>query len=86
MTMAYFVYILQSEQDGGFYVGHTADLRERMQRHNNGRSLYTKAKGPWKLIYQEEFHSRSEAYSREREIKEKRNRAYIDQLVRASRA
>ena len=86
MAMAYFVYILQSEQNGRFYIGHTADLRERMQRHNDGRSLYTKAKGPWKLIYQEEFRSRSEACKREREIKEKRNRAYIEQLVRVSRA
>ena len=86
MAMAYFVYILQGEQNGTFYIGHTADLRERMQRHNDGRSLYTKAKGPWKLIYQEEFRSRNEACRREREIKEKRNRAYIEQLVRGSRA
>jgi putative endonuclease len=85
MTMAYSVYILQSEQDGRFYVGHTADLRERMQRHNDGRSLCTKAKGPWKLIYQEEFRSRNEACRREREIKAKKRREYIDHLVRASR-
>jgi len=83
--MAYFVYILQSELDGSFYVGHTSDLKERIQRHNHGRSSYTKTKAPWKLIYQEEFSSRSEASKREREIKEKKNRAYIEQLVRTSR-
>jgi putative endonuclease len=84
--MLYFVYILQSERDGSYYVGHTADLKRRVQRHNDGRSTYTKAKAPWKLIYQEQFFSRSEASRREREIKGKRNRAYIEQLVRTSRA
>jgi putative endonuclease len=85
MGMAYFVYILQSEQDGSFYIGHTADLGARMQRHHNSRSRYTKAKAPWTLVYQEEFSSRSEASKREREIKEKKNRAYIERLVRTSR-
>jgi putative endonuclease len=81
--MAYYVYVLRSEKDGSFYVGHTSDLEERIQRHNHGKSLYTKAKAPWKLIYQELFTTRSEAMQREREIKGKKNRAYIDYLVRA---
>jgi putative endonuclease len=85
MGMAYFVYILQSEQDGSFYIGHTADLEARMQRHNSSRSRYTKAKAPWTLVYQEELSSRSDASKRERDIKEKKNRAYIEQLVRTSR-
>jgi putative endonuclease len=84
--MAYYVYVLRSEKDGSFYIGHTADLEERLKRHNHGKSLYTKAKVPWKLIYREEFHSRSEAMQREQEIKRKKSRACIDYLVRASRA
>ena len=83
--MSYYVYILRSEKDGSFYIGHTADLRGRIQRHNEGRSLYTKGRTPWKLIYQEEFRSRSEASKREREIKEKKNGGHIEQLVSASR-
>jgi len=83
--MAYYVYILQSEKDGSFYIGHTADLKKRVRRHNQSRSLFTKAKAPWKLIYQEEFSSRSEASKREQKIKQKKNRAYIEHLVRASR-
>jgi putative endonuclease len=83
--MAYYVYILQSEEDGSYYIGHTNNLKERLERHNHMRSSYTKAKKPWKLIYQKEFSSRSEASKREHEIKEKKNRAHIEQLVRASR-
>jgi putative endonuclease len=83
--MRYFVYILQSSVGGSFYVGHTSNLEDRLARHNEGRSAYTRAKGPWRLLYQEAFDSRSEASKREREIKGKKGRAYIEYLVRASR-
>jgi putative endonuclease len=82
--MAYWVYILQSEKNDSYYIGHTTDLEGRIQRHNRGRSPYTKAKLPWRLIYREEFHSRSETMKRENEIKGKKSRAYIEKLVRAS--
>jgi putative endonuclease len=84
--MKYWVYILQSEKDGSYYTGHTSNLEERLRQHNHGKSLYTKVKAPWNLIYQEEFSSRSEASKRERQIKGKKNRAYIDRLVRAAQA
>jgi putative endonuclease len=83
--MSFFVYILQSEKDGTYYIGHTNDLVVRLERHNQGRSSYTRSKLPWKLVYQETFNTRSEASKREREIKEKKNRAHIEQLVSAFR-
>jgi len=84
--MAYTVYILQSERDGSFYVGHSASLRERLRRHNEERSPYTKAKIPWRVVYQEEYLTRSQAIKREQELKGKKSRAYMEQLVRASRS
>ena len=84
--MAYIVYILQSDRDSSFYVGHTASLGERLRRHNEGRSPYTQAKIPWRVVYQEEYLTRSQAVEREQELKGKKSRAYIEQLVRASRA
>ena len=84
--MAYFVYILQSERDGSYYVGHTSNLEDRLKRHNERRSVYTRAKAPWKLIHQETFESRSDAMKREREIKAKKVRDYIEHLVRTPRA
>ena len=83
--MPYFVYILRSEKDGSFYVGHTEDLEGRLKRHNQGRSLYTKGRVPWKLICHEMFESRREAMKREQEIKSKKDRAYLTQMVRTSR-
>ncbi len=37
--MGYCVYIVQSEKDGTYYVGHTNNLGERLDRHNSGRSI-----------------------------------------------
>ena len=83
--MAYTVYILQSDRDGSFYIGHTVRMDERLRRHNEGRSIYTKNKIPWQVVYQEEYLTRSQAMEREQELKNKRNRAYIERLVRTSR-
>jgi putative endonuclease len=83
--MSYFVYILRSQKDGRYYVGSTQDLPERLQRHNEGRSKYTKAKRPWDLIYFEEYPDRSSAVRREDEIKSRKSRDFIETLVRTSR-
>ena len=83
--MAYFVYILESGKDGTYYVGHASNLEERLNRHNQGRSVYTRSNLPWKLIYWEVFRSKGDAVRREKEIKGHKNRKYIVSLVRASR-
>jgi len=83
--MLCFVYILQSERDGSYYVGHTSNLEQRLRRHNEGRNAYTRAKIPWRLIYQEALPSRGAAMKREKEIKSMKSRDSIVDLVRASR-
>ena len=83
--MAYFVYIIESLKHGTYYVGSTQNLTERLERHNQGRSTYTKGKRPWKLLYSEEHPDRSSASIREKEIKSRKSKSYIKTLVRASR-
>ena len=65
----YYVYIIQSEKDGSFYIGHTRDLEERVKRHNQGRSKYTKSKLPWTLVYYEKVQTKAKAVQREKLIK-----------------
>ena len=31
----YYVYILQSRRDNGYYIGYTADLKQRLKEHNS---------------------------------------------------
>ena len=83
--MAYFVYILESQSNGRYYVGSTANIEARLQRHNQGRSKYTKTGIPWNVVYIEQFGTRSEAVRRERQIKRRKSRDYIEGLVRTSR-
>jgi len=82
--MRFYVYIIQSDYDGSYYIGSTNNLTDRIERHNQGRSKYTKPKRPWLLIYCEEFASRSEAQKRELEIKNRKSKDFIENLVRTS--
>lgn len=83
--MTHYVYILRSLQDGSYYVGSTQDIGARLERHNQGRSQYTKGKRPWEVVYSEEHPNRSSAMRRERQIKSWQRHDFIDELVRTSR-
>jgi len=63
------IYILESLQYKRYYIGHCADIKLRLERHNRGLVKSTKAFKPWKVIYTEDFKTKQEAYKREMEIK-----------------
>ncbi len=75
------LYILWSQSRTRFYVGHSADLDDRLLRHNEGRSKATKAGGPWQLVHQETYDSKSEAVRRELEIKCWKSAVRIHELI-----
>jgi len=77
----YYVYILYSSLVGKFYIGSTSDIEKRIHYHKSGRSFYTRNKGPWYLVYSEEFQTRQQAIAREKEIKAwKSSKRIIDEL------
>jgi putative endonuclease len=67
--MTYFVYALQSETDGGLYVGMSSDVHRRLQQHNSGQTRSTKARLPFRLFHVEEFDDRLTAREREKYFK-----------------
>ena len=77
----FFVYILRSERTGRFYVGQAQDVAERLRRYNVGTQRATKGGMPWRLARKEEFNTRAEACAREREIKGKKSRKWIEWLI-----
>lgn len=81
MNESFYVYILYSLSKDKYYVGYTGQLTDRMQRHQQGRSKSTKSGRPWVLAYLEVFDNSTDAYQREIEIKKKKSRQYIRQLV-----
>ena len=76
--MEFFVYILYSVSRDKYYIGHTEDVSRRIQEHRIRKNL---GADDWELLYKESFPTRSEAMKREREIKQKKKRSYILQLI-----
>jgi putative endonuclease len=81
--MSHIVYILRSQTDGTYYVGATGNLAQRVEKHNSGASLFTRTRRPWDVVYVEEHSSAREALVRERAIKRRKSRKYIDSLIRS---
>ncbi|MEI6947099.1 GIY-YIG nuclease family protein [Paraflavisolibacter sp. H34] len=76
----YYVYILESLVDGDFYKGSTSDYFQRLLRHNNGESEFTRTKVPWKLIFVQQFETKREALIREKKLK-RCNKEYLQWLI-----
>ena len=76
------MYVLQSESTGRRYVGQTANLERRLAEHNNPghnpSKFTTKHAGPWKLIHHEEYATRCEAMQRERWLKTRSGRRWLN--------
>jgi putative endonuclease len=80
--MQFYTYILFSVAKDKYYVGHTGDnLLERLRKHNSNHKGYTGKIDDWKIVYQEAFQTKREAYAREREIKSWKSRKRIEHLV-----
>jgi len=62
--MQFFVYALQSAS-GRIYIGQTCDLAARLEQHNRGKVLSTRAGTPWTLIKSESYPTRAAARYRE---------------------
>ena len=77
----FITYIIQSQKSERYYIGHTQDILIRLSYHNNGKVKATKNKGPWVLVYFEEYETKLEANRRELEIKAKKSRKYIEALI-----
>jgi putative endonuclease len=78
----YVIYIIYSAKCDKYYVGHTDSLERRLDEHNSGRGgTFSKNCYPWILKYSEYFETRSQAMRREKEIKDKKSRKYIEYLI-----
>ncbi|MBI4833806.1 MAG: GIY-YIG nuclease family protein [Planctomycetes bacterium] len=77
----YYVYILESVTSKKYYIGYTNNLETRLNSHNNGLQRWTRNKGPWKLVYSEQFDDKRTAILRERELKNKKSRVVLEYLI-----
>ncbi len=67
--MPHFFYLARCN-DGSLYAGTCVDIAARQNKHNNGTGAkYTRSRLPIKIIYQEEFQTKSDALKREAFVK-----------------
>lgn len=65
----HYVYVVECS-DSTFYTGYTTDVDRRVEEHNDGDGAkYTRGRTPVEVVHVEEYETRSEAMSREAEIK-----------------
>jgi putative endonuclease len=89
--MQYIVYILYSEKDHNFYTGCTNNIERRLIAHNSGRVSATQTRRPLRLIHEEVFRDKAQAFNRERflkslwgsQFKENVRKAYLESRTKS---
>ncbi|MFZ6051968.1 GIY-YIG nuclease family protein [Halocola ammonii] len=79
---AFYTYILFSKTANKFYIGHTSDsLIERLRKHNSNHKGFTGKHQDWKVVYFEKYSTKTEAHSRESQIKAWKSQKSIQKLI-----
>ncbi len=79
----YYVYILKSKKDNGYYIGQTNDLENRLRWHNQGLVKSTKNRTPFEVIYSEIFKTRGEAMKREKCLKKMKGGNELKKILKS---
>ena len=81
----FYTYVLKSRKDGKMYTGYTNDLRRRFKEHDTDKSVYTKGKGPFDLIYYEACIEKQDAKVRELYLKSGKGKRYLKSRLKSFR-
>ena len=75
------IYVLESMVAKKLYVGMTEDLKNRLKEHNAGRSKFTSAYKPWRVIYTEHALNFTEGRIREKYLKTSAGKKFIQKQL-----
>ncbi len=78
--MAY-VYILESEKSGRYYIGSSDNVEKRLSRHNAGLVEATRRYGSFKLKFKQKFRDEAEARQIEAKLKRLKRKDYIKKII-----
>ena len=79
--MAY-VYILQSEKSGRYYIGSTKNIQQRLSFHMAGRVKATQHMLPVKEMLRQEYEDIDTARKIERRLKELKRKDFISKIIK----
>ena len=78
----FYVYILYSLKDLGFYIGFTNNIKRRLTDHAKGIVTSTKSRTPLRLIHYEYFINEGDAKAREKFLKSGHGRRQFKEILR----
>ena len=76
-----YVYILQSEKNGSYYVGSSCDITKRLAEHNSGHTKSLKYIRPVKMVFSKKYDSVKTARAIELKIKKSKSRKIIEKII-----
>jgi putative endonuclease len=76
-----YVYILQSQKDGRYYIGSTVDLNKRLKQHMGGFTPSTKRFGEIKLVFSQKYQTLKQARYIEFKLKKFKRKDFIEKIV-----
>ncbi len=76
-----YVYILQSERNGTYYVGSTNDVERRVFEHQIGHVKSTKNLRPWVLKFYKEYCTLTKARKIEYKLKSFKSKKIIERII-----
>lgn len=77
MSKFYYIYVLRSKIDNGFYVGYTENLKLRFEQHSKGQVISTRDRRPLEIIYSEMCLSKKDALHREKYLKTHHGKLFL---------
>lgn len=70
VSIMYYIYLVRSiPNPDQHYVGFTGNLRERVEKHNEGGSPHTSKCGPWEVVTHIAFRCKAQAAAFEKYLK-----------------
>ena len=78
----YYVYVLLSQKDKGFYVGSTLDLKNRIRMHNEEKVNSTKSRAPFELVFYETYRNKYDAIRREDYLKSTKGKRTLRNMLK----
>jgi putative endonuclease len=76
------VYIIYSGKIDKYYIGFSADIAERLLKHNRSVRGFSSTGKPWSLVYTEHFRVKKNAMEREKQLKNWKNRERLIALIK----
>ena len=77
----YLVYILYSEKCDRYYIGYSADVLVRLERHNAGMVTATRNCRPYIIKATKSIATEPEARKEELRLKKQKSRKYLEWLI-----